>query len=65
MWAASSILAESTALPEPGGQQGLDTRDVKGWQEKMLLFSWAGLSPHPQSLWLASADFFISSFSRS
>lgn len=62
-WAASSTLAESTALPQPGGQQ--DTRGLKGWQEKMLLFSWTRPTLHPQSLWLASADSCISSFSRS
>lgn len=62
-WAASSTLAESTALPQPGAQQDLGTRNVKGWQEKMLLFSWPRPSPHPYEM--ASADFCISSFSRS
>lgn len=45
---ALCTLAESTALPQPGGQQDLDTRDVKSWQEEMLLFSWARPSPHLQ-----------------
>lgn len=45
---ALCTLAGRTALPQPGSQQDLDTRDVKGWQEKMLLFSWARPSPHLQ-----------------
>lgn len=49
-WAASGIAAESTTVPEPTGQQNLDTRAAEGGQEKILAFNWAGPSPHPSFL---------------
>lgn len=45
--AASSAAAESTTVPESMGQQDLSTRAAEGWQEKILVFNWAGPSPHP------------------
>ena len=45
--AASGTTAESTTVPEPMGQQDLDTRAAEGRQEKILAFKWAEPSPHP------------------